>query len=66
MAIIQNICTHNQKEIINNYLINVSSKKREHTTTNFDSISHVIAKDINILELQGLLEHFISKLATIN
>jgi hypothetical protein len=41
-------------------------KRGSTLTTNFDSISHVIAKDINILELQGLLEHFISKLATIN
>jgi hypothetical protein len=40
---------------------NVSSKKREHIATNSNSILCVIAKDYNILELQCLLEHFISK-----
>jgi len=57
---VQNICTHNQKK--NQQLFeNVSSKKKEHIATNSDSILHVIAKDYNILELQCLLEHFISK-----
>jgi hypothetical protein len=35
----------------------VPSKKRWHSTSNFDSILHVITKDNNIIKLQGLLEH---------
>jgi hypothetical protein len=54
-----------KKNKINNYLINVSSMNREHTAINSNSILHVKAKDNNILELQGLLEHFINKLTTI-
>jgi hypothetical protein len=60
--LVQSICTHDQK--INQQLVE-TCVLREHIATNFDSISHVIAKDNNILELQVLLEHFFSKLATI-
>jgi hypothetical protein len=35
-------------------MINVPSKKRKHLATNFDSILLVVAKDSDILELQGL------------
>jgi hypothetical protein len=36
-------------------MINVSSKKRRYLATNFDNILLVVAKDNDILELQGLL-----------
>jgi hypothetical protein len=60
---VQNTCIHNRRKTIHNYTINVPSKKRRHLATNFDSILLVVAKDNDILELQGLLEHnnFIDK-----
>jgi hypothetical protein len=42
---------------MHNYLKNVPSKKKWQPPIDFDSILHVVAKDNNILELQGLLEH---------
>jgi hypothetical protein len=60
--LVQSICIHNQK---NNQQLFETCVLREHIATNFDNILHVIAKDNNILELQGHLEHFIKKLATI-
>jgi hypothetical protein len=67
VKLVQNTCTHNMRNTIQNYLKNVSSKKRVHLTINFDNILPIVTKDNNIFELQGLLEHndFISKVATI-
>jgi hypothetical protein len=36
-------------------MINVPSKKRKYLATNFDSILLVVAKDNDIVEMQGLL-----------
>jgi len=54
------------KKEIHNYLKYVPSKKRRHPSINSNIILHVIRKDNNILELQGLLEHndFTSKPTT--
>jgi len=63
--LVQNTCTRNILKI-HNYLKYVPSKKRRHPPTSFHNILSTIAKDNNILKLQGLLEHndFIGKLAT--
>jgi hypothetical protein len=64
--LVQNTSIHNKREKIHNYLKNVTSKKRWHPPTNFDSILLVITKDNVNLELQGLLEQndFTNKLVT--
>jgi len=63
IKLVQNTCIHNRRKTIHNYLKYVPSKKRRHPTINYDNILLTLAKDNNILELQGLLEHndFIGK-----
>ncbi len=63
IKLVQNTCTYNKRKKNHNYLKNVPSKKRGHYAINFNNIPHVVTKDNNIFELQGLLEHndFISK-----
>jgi hypothetical protein len=55
--LVQNTCTHNKRKTINNYLRYVPSKKKEHLATNSNDILPTIAKDDNIIQLQGLLKH---------
>jgi hypothetical protein len=57
IKLVQNTSTNNKKKKIHNYLKNVPSEKRWQPPTDFDNILHVLSKDNNILELQGLLEH---------
>ncbi len=63
IRLVQNTCIHNRRKTIHNFLKYVPSKKRRHPTINYDNILLTIAKDENILELQGFLEHndFIGK-----
>jgi hypothetical protein len=66
IKLVQNTCTYNKRKKNHNYLKNVPSKKRGHLAITFNNILHVVTKDNNIFELQGLLEHndFISKPTT--
>ncbi len=56
IKLVQNITTHNMRKKIHNYLKNVPSKKRWHSSIVSNSIVSNVTKDNNILELQNLLE----------
>lgn len=57
IKLVQNTSTQNKRKKIHDYLKNVTSKKRWHPLTYFDSIWFVITKENVNLELQGFLEH---------
>jgi len=57
IRLVQDINIHNRRKKIYNYFWNVPSEKRWHSFNDFDNIMFVVAKDSDILELQGLLEH---------
>jgi hypothetical protein len=57
IKLVQNTSTQNKRKKIHDYLKNVTSKKRWHLPTYFDSIWFVITKENVNLELQGFLEH---------